>query len=71
VVVDGVTGLVVPVGDDDALAQALIRLLSDPDLRRRMGSAARRRVSSEFSSESIVLRLADLYRRLGKERTCA
>ena len=71
VVVDGVTGLVVPVGDDDALAQALIRLLSDPDLRRRMGSAARRRVSSEFSSGSIALRLGDLYRRLGKERTCA
>jgi glycosyltransferase involved in cell wall biosynthesis len=64
VVVDGETGLVVPAGDKVALAQALIRLLTDPDLRNRMGNAARRRTAAEFGIEAIVRRTADLYRRL-------
>lgn len=42
---DGVTGLVVPVDDARALAGALERLMSDPDLRRRLGTAARTRVA--------------------------
>jgi glycosyltransferase involved in cell wall biosynthesis len=64
VVVDGVTGLVVPAGDAAALAAALVRLLGDADLRRRMGSEARRRVSAEFGIETVARRLGDLYRRL-------
>ncbi|MCA1612763.1 MAG: glycosyltransferase [Acidobacteria bacterium] len=42
---DGVTGLVVPVDDRDALAAALGRLAGDGELRRRLGEAARARVS--------------------------
>jgi glycosyltransferase involved in cell wall biosynthesis len=42
---DGVTGLVVPVNDATALAQALRRLARDRELRRRLGEAARERVS--------------------------
>lgn len=42
---DGVTGLVVPVNDAAALAQALRRLARDRELRRRLGEAARERVS--------------------------
>jgi glycosyltransferase involved in cell wall biosynthesis len=38
---DGVEGLMVPVGDADALAKALERLLGDADLRRRLGTNAR------------------------------
>ena len=40
---DGVTGLVVPCHDPDALAVATNRLLTDHELRRRMGAAARQR----------------------------
>ena len=40
VVVDGETGILVEPGDSDELAEAIIRLLSDADLRRRMGLAA-------------------------------
>ena len=65
VVVPGVTGLVVPAGDADALALALIRLLSDPELRCRLGSEARRRMQAEFGIETIARRMVDLYRRLG------
>lgn len=41
-VVDGETGVLVPHGDVAALSTALAKLLTDPALRRRMGSAARR-----------------------------
>jgi hypothetical protein len=43
-VVDGETGLLVDPEDPDALALALARLLRDPDLRRTLGEAGRRRV---------------------------
>ena len=68
VVVDGETGLVVPAGDAEALARALIRLLSDPDLRRRLGAAARRRMEAEFGIAAVARQLSDLYGRLAAER---
>lgn len=49
VILDGLNGLLAPPGDAPALATALDRLLSDPDLRRRMGEAGRRRVSEMFT----------------------
>lgn len=49
VVADGVTGVLVPSEDARALAGALLALLRDPDLRRRMGVAARRHAEAEFS----------------------
>jgi len=54
VVLDGVTGLLVPPRDVDALAQAIERLAVDPALRARMGSAARRHVSLTFSDALVI-----------------
>jgi glycosyltransferase involved in cell wall biosynthesis len=48
-VVDGETGLVVPAQDPAALRAALERLLGDPELRRRLGGAGRRRAGERFS----------------------
>ena len=45
-VVDGVTGLLVPPGDADALGAAMGRLMADAGLRRAMGVAAERRAAS-------------------------
>jgi glycosyltransferase involved in cell wall biosynthesis len=48
-VVDGGTGLLVPAGDSGALRAALERLLSDGELRRKLGAAGRDRVRERFS----------------------
>ena len=48
-VVDGVTGLLVPPGDVAALRAALEQLLADAGLRKRLGRAARERVLAEFT----------------------
>lgn len=49
VVLDGVNGLLAPPGDAPALAEALDRLLADPDWRRQLGEAARRRMHEMFT----------------------
>jgi glycosyltransferase involved in cell wall biosynthesis len=54
VVEDGVTGLLVPPGDPQALAQAATSLLRDPALRQRMGQAGRERVLSSFTVERVA-----------------
>jgi glycosyltransferase involved in cell wall biosynthesis len=61
---DGVSGLVVPPGDVDALAEAVIGLLQDPDRRRRMGQAGRERVLAHFDVRAMGRALDDLYRQI-------
>ncbi|HEX2569633.1 MAG TPA: glycosyltransferase family 4 protein [Polyangia bacterium] len=62
--IDGQTGLLAPVEDVEALARALITLVSDAALRERLGQAARARVSTEFSHERMVARTVALYREM-------
>lgn len=65
---DGVTGLLVPPGDLNALVSALGRVLTDPVLGERLGQAGRERVLRDFRPEPIWKALADQYRRLLEER---
>ncbi|GLV78184.1 glycosyltransferase family 4 protein [Streptomyces hygroscopicus] len=60
--VDGETCLAVPPGDADALATALIRLLGDADLRRRLGAAGRERVLRRFTWEQAARGTVEQYR---------
>jgi glycosyltransferase involved in cell wall biosynthesis len=64
VVVDGVTGLLVPPGAPDVLARAITTLLRDADLRRTMGQASRERVVQDFSVERMVEQTERLYEQL-------
>jgi glycosyltransferase involved in cell wall biosynthesis len=64
VVVDGVSGIVVPVRDVPALAGALKRLHDDVALRRRMGAAARERIRNDFRIEDTIAKTLALYRSL-------
>ncbi|MFE0463809.1 glycosyltransferase family 4 protein [Kitasatospora sp. NPDC058965] len=59
---DGETCLAVPPGDAGALAQALGRVLDDPQLRARLGAAGRDRVLARFTWERAAERTADRYR---------
>ena len=61
IVVDGETGILVPVGDPGTLARRVCELLNDPCLRRRLGDAGRRRVEDDFSIGRSVARTSDLY----------
>ncbi len=54
VVADGETGLVVPAGDPQALADAMNRLLGDAVFRGRMGKAGRARMERQFSSDTMT-----------------
>ena len=66
-VVDGETGLVVDdPGNPGAVAEALRRLLADPDGRRRMGKAARCRVQETFEQRRSRTRLADALARVAR-----
>jgi glycosyltransferase involved in cell wall biosynthesis len=53
-VVHGETGLLVPPGDADALAGALLELAADRDRARRMGEAGRARQRELFDGERMV-----------------
>ncbi|HEY6067765.1 MAG TPA: glycosyltransferase family 4 protein [Gaiellaceae bacterium] len=53
-VVDGETGILVPARDPVALRAALERLLADPELRRRLGSAGRERARERFSWDAVT-----------------
>jgi glycosyltransferase involved in cell wall biosynthesis len=66
--VDGRTGLLVEPGDLDALAAALLRLLGDVDLRRRMGAEGRAWVKVERSVPVMVRRNRAVYESVLTER---
>lgn len=54
IVDDGKTGLLVPPGDDRALANTLLKLLIDDELARRMGEAGREKVSRQYQASVIA-----------------
>jgi glycosyltransferase involved in cell wall biosynthesis len=60
-VVDGETGLLVPARDPVALAAAIRALLADPERRRAMGEAGRRRVAERFSAAAMTDRMLAVY----------
>jgi len=68
-VVDGETGLLVPPRQPEALAAAMLRMIQDPDLRRRTARAGRRLVEEKFSTRAKLDATEALYRRLLAART--
>ena len=63
---DGVSGLFVPHEAPDAVAAAILRLVGDPTLRRRLGDALRAKVAADYAVEAVVPqweRLFDAVRR--------
>ncbi len=63
-IADGVTGVLVPVGDATALAAAIDRLLSDAPLRQRLGAAGPAYVESDFTPPTMAAGNRAVYRRV-------
>jgi glycosyltransferase involved in cell wall biosynthesis len=68
IVVDGVTGLLVPPRDPEALAEAILALLQDKEQAEAMGQAGRERVEGYFSVERMVQQTEALYEALIREK---
>jgi glycosyltransferase involved in cell wall biosynthesis len=68
IVLDGKTGLIVPVDDRDALARSISRVIGDPDLRGRLGAAAREHVATTFGMDRYVAEFASLYEELAERK---
>ncbi|HEX9189652.1 MAG TPA: glycosyltransferase, partial [Vicinamibacteria bacterium] len=60
------TGLLVPPGDAGALAAALVRLGTDPELRERLGRGARTHVETEHDGARVARAAADVYEEVAR-----
>jgi glycosyltransferase involved in cell wall biosynthesis len=64
VVSDGVDGLLVPMGDSEALAQAIRRLQDNPEFARALGDAARIKARAQFDERIVIERTMEVYAEL-------
>lgn len=60
-VTDGENGFLVTEGDADSLGDRIARLAADPDLRRRLGQASRRRAETELTWDAVAGRYRQAY----------
>ena len=63
-VIDGVNGILVPVGESERLANALEKLILDPPLREKMGKNGRQVVLEEFDESIVIKKTQNIYREL-------
>ncbi len=68
VVVDGETGLLVPIGDVIVMTRAIRDIVRDPALARRLGEAGRARAETHFGADAMVARFAELYEQLARSK---
>lgn len=61
VVIDGVTGFLVPPKEPEKTAEAIAKILQNPELAQKMGGAGRKRVEEKFSLERMVREYGELY----------
>jgi glycosyltransferase involved in cell wall biosynthesis len=64
IVQDGITGLLVPMGDAPALADALRYLLDHPEIAAQMGREGRKRVLAQFTIQRTARMVESVYREL-------
>lgn len=63
---EGLSGLLVPPADPVALAEGMVKLIRDPDLRERLGKGGRERIETHFSADAIATQWEKYYQNLIK-----
>jgi glycosyltransferase involved in cell wall biosynthesis len=69
-ILDGITGYLVAPADSQAMANAIINLLQNPDKARAMGAAGKRLVEGNFSKKAMVEKYENLYKSLIGDSKC-
>jgi len=70
VVENGKTGFIVPPRDEKALAEAIVKLLKDDELRKQMGENAYRKMKEELSWDKIAEKTIEVYKEAIKDKSC-
>ena len=65
VIESDLNGFLIPQADASSLAEALTTLLTNADLRQKMGQASRKVAEERFDQQMILTRYIDLYRKMG------
>jgi len=63
IVDDGVTGFIVPPRNTEALADAIVKLLEDEDLRKQMGESAYKKLKTDLSWDKIAEKTIEVYKK--------
>ena len=66
-VIDGVNGFIVPKNDPAAIAEKVLLLLQDVELRRCMGAASRERFKTHYTLDSMIQRIAQVFEQVESE----
>ena len=66
-IIDGVNGFLTAPENHEALAEAICKLLGDPELRYQFGSAGKRISDEKFSQNAHIKKIMDIYEGLGIE----
>ncbi len=64
IMVDGVTGILVPMGDADAMASAIVRMIENPEMAHEMGKAGKEWVKQFFTIEKTARQTEDVFTRM-------
>jgi glycosyltransferase involved in cell wall biosynthesis len=64
IVENGKTGILVPMGDIQAMAGAICRIIAEPALAKEMGARARQRVSDHFTADQTARKVEAVYREI-------
>ncbi len=67
-VVNGENGILVPVKDVESLSKAILKLINNPELRRKMGEESRKKAEKEFDEKIVVNQTMKIYSQLIKKK---
>lgn len=68
IIEDGKNGFLIPVGDEEGFKEKLLKLISEGELRKEIGEAARNYIKDKFEERKIVAKLDNVYRKVIGEK---